>query len=390
MNPYELREKFHNLATANTPWYKIVNRADLPTQIHLFNTIGGAPGSTSANQFISELDDIDGPVQLLLNSEGGEVFQAKPIYNALSRRQDVEVIVDGIAASAASFIAMAASPGKLYMSRIASMMIHDGHAVAYGNAQDLVSLAGALDRESDTIASIYAERTGRDAAYFRDKMRVETWYNAEQALAEKLCDGIIDARTGKITNSLSNAAAVPYVSERQTRHEPMTGRHHHDHASFGEGDHDDGQHHHWHVHQNDADHDHEHGPGMGREEDGTGDRYAMEDVVPESQIILATAFPEAVFYNRTFTAAQRKKLAAKGHALRDGSYPIENCEDAENARRAYGRAPEGKRAAVAAHIRKRESALSCKTESFHPGSDNTSLLVISDEELAAAAANLRL
>ena len=267
MNPYELREKFHNLATAKTPWYKIVNRVDAPTQVHLFNTIGGAPGSTSAGEFISELDDISGPIELLLNSEGGEVFQAKPIYNALSRRPDVTVIVDGIAASAASFIAMSASPGKLYMSRIASMMIHDGHAVAYGNAKDLVSLAGALDRESDTIAGIYADRTGKEASYFRQKMQTETWYNAQQALDEGLCDGILDARTGKITNQIQDAATRPYVSERQTRHEPMTGSHTHDHAAFEAGDHDDGVHAHPHIHKGDADHHHTHTPGMGHEGD---------------------------------------------------------------------------------------------------------------------------
>lgn len=272
MNPYELRQKFHNLATASTPWYKIMARADAPTQIHLFGSIGGAPGSTSAGDFIGELDEINGPIELRLNSEGGEVFQAKTIYNALSRRPDVSVVVDGVAASAASFIAMSASPGKLYMSKIATMMIHDGHTVAFGNAAELVTLASVLDKESDTIASIYAERTGKETSYFRDKMRTETWYNAQQALDEGLCDGIFDTRTGKITNELRDAATRPYVSERQTRHEPMTGSHTHDHAAFEAGDHDDGVHAHTHTHKGDADHHHVHTPGMlGRGDDDGGD-----------------------------------------------------------------------------------------------------------------------
>jgi predicted nucleic acid-binding Zn ribbon protein len=62
---------------------------------------------------------------------------------------------------------------------------------------------------------------------------------------------------------------------------------------------------------------------------------------------------------KEFKPERREKLAAKGHALPDGSYPIENCSDAMNAVHAIGRAPEGKRAAVKAHIRKRVKALGC-------------------------------
>jgi ATP-dependent protease ClpP protease subunit len=386
VNPYELRQKFHNLAVSKTPWYKIINQAEGPTEIHIFNVIGGGDG-LSADEFIHDLSEISGPVQLRINSEGGEVFQAKPIYNALSRLPDVGVVVDGIAASAASFIAMAASPHKLFMSEIGTMMIHDGMAMAAGTSADLRNLADVLDKESDTIASIYAARAGKEASHFRDKMRKETWYNAQEALDEGLCDGIINARSGKITNVL-NAASVPYVGERQARHEPMTGRHRHDHAAYEAGDHDDGMHYHLHEHHNDADHQHTHAAGMGAE----GNMHTDHDtgIVGQVEVVLATAFPEAQFYNRTFTTEQRKSLAKKGHAMSDGSYPIENCQDAANARQAYGRAPEGKRAAVAAHIRKRESALGgCGRDAFSPGSDNKLDLGLTDEEIQKFTASLK-
>lgn len=387
MNPSELRTKFYNLATAKTPWYKIMNQAAGPTQIHIFNSIGGL--GVSAEDFVTELNEVKGPIELHINSEGGEVFQAKTIYNALNRRADVTVIIDSIAASAASFIAMAASPGKLFMTKVASMMIHDGQTLAYGSAQELMTLVDALNRESDTIAGIYADRAGKPVEYFRDIMRKEKWYNAQGALEEKLCDGIIDPRSGAITN----AASVPYVSERQARHEPMTGRHIHDHAAYEAGDHDDGMHYHHHVHNNDSDHHHTHQPGMGHEDGHANPMVGaeMHDHTPDGQhIVMAAEFPEAQFYNRTFTTEERRERAKDGRALSDGSYPIDNCQDAENARTAYGRAPEGKRSAVASHIRKRESALKCSHGEFKPGSDNTSSLVITDEEAASFAASIRL
>jgi hypothetical protein len=69
-----------------------------------------------------------------------------------------------------------------------------------------------------------------------------------------------------------------------------------------------------------------------------------------------------------FTEEQRQHLAETGEAMPDGSYPIRNCGDAENARQAYGRANPEDRAAVAAHIRTREEALGgCGREPFHPG-----------------------
>jgi hypothetical protein len=65
---------------------------------------------------------------------------------------------------------------------------------------------------------------------------------------------------------------------------------------------------------------------------------------------------------REFSTASRKKLAKSGAAMSDGSFPIANCQDAKNARQAIGRAPAGKRAAVKAHIAKREKALGCSNK----------------------------
>jgi ATP-dependent protease ClpP protease subunit len=195
MNPNELRERFRNLVSAKPrQWYRVVNQAAGPTQIHIYNDIG-MQGIT-AEDLVDDLAKINGPVELRLNSGGGEIFDGIAIYNALCAR-DVAVYIDGLAGSAASFIAMAASPGKLFMAKTATMMIHDGQAMAMGNASELTSMVDVLNRESQKIASIYADRTGKDVEYFRGKMKDETWYNADEALEEGLVDVIFDPRTGQ-------------------------------------------------------------------------------------------------------------------------------------------------------------------------------------------------
>ena len=368
-------------------WYRIRNQANGPTQLHIYDEIGYF--GVTAMDMIRDLADVTGPIELHLNSPGGEVFEGITIYNALIARKDLTVMIDGIAASIASVIAMAGNP--VLIARQATMMIHDGHAMGIGTAQDMRDLAEQLDRKSNDIATIYSEHTGKPVKYWREMMKAETWLTAQEAIDIGLADRFIDSGAGRaISNPADSfdlsvyrgaasgvagakgAATLPYVSDRQTRHEPMTGRHRHDHSAFDAGDHDDGVHAHMHNHSNDADHNHsDQHDDSHHPDDGHGHGTAVDDDHIRNSIVLADSFPEAVFYNKTFTTAQRKEAAKKGNALPDGSYPIDDCGDAENARTAYGRAPEGKRAAVAAHIRKRESALKCKTEPFKPGGDDS-------------------
>jgi len=144
MNPNELRSRFRNLmSTKPREWYRVVNQTAGPTQIHIYDDIGMA--GVTARDLIDDLAKINGPVELRLNSGGGEIFDGIAIYNALCAR-DVAIYIDGIAASAASFIAMAASPGKLFMAKNATMMIHDGMAMAMGNAQELTAMVDILNR----------------------------------------------------------------------------------------------------------------------------------------------------------------------------------------------------------------------------------------------------
>lgn len=208
MNPNEMRTRFRNmLATKPREWYRVENQAAGPTQIHIYDDIGMA--GIQARDLVDDLNRIKGPIELHINSGGGEIFDAFTIHTALSAR-DVAVYIDGVAASAASFIAMAASTGKLFMAKNASMMIHDGQTAVAGDATELAAMVDILNRESQKIAGIYAERTGKSTEYFRNKMRETTWYDAREALAEGLIDAIFDARTGSL---LTNAMMMPEPGE---------------------------------------------------------------------------------------------------------------------------------------------------------------------------------
>jgi ATP-dependent protease ClpP protease subunit len=117
------------------------------------------------------------------------VFDGIAIYNALKNHDGlVRVTVDSLAASIGSVIAMAADPGNLIIAKNGSMMIHDGFGMGIGNAGDLRELADLLDKTSDNIASIYADRTGLPAAQWREAMLAETWYVGQEAVDSGLAD----------------------------------------------------------------------------------------------------------------------------------------------------------------------------------------------------------
>lgn len=188
--PLRSTRRLQNLAGGAPRWWSIKNVANAPTLVSIYDEIGFF--GVSAGDFLAELAGVDGDLDVHLNSPGGDVFDAIAIYNQLkARKGNVSVTVDGLAASAASFIAQAASPGMLKMAPHATMMIHDGFAAGIGNAADMRELADQLDAASDNIAAIYAERSGKPAAYWRAKMQATTWYKDQEAVDDGLADGVV-------------------------------------------------------------------------------------------------------------------------------------------------------------------------------------------------------
>ena len=143
-----------------------------------------------AKDVVSQLNDADGPVTVRVDSFGGDVYAGISILNALRRYPDVVTVhVDGIAASAASFIAVGGAD-RLIMSPNSSLLIHGAWSQGMGNSEEMAQLASNLNQITDNLATIYAEKTGQDPAYWRDLMKKDTTFTAEQAVEAGLADAV--------------------------------------------------------------------------------------------------------------------------------------------------------------------------------------------------------
>jgi len=169
-------------------WFRIENKAGEAASIFLYDEIGSF--GTSADDFVKQLRDVKASaLDVFVNSPGGECYDGLAIFNALrNHKAHVTVHIDGLAASAASFVAMAGD--RIVAERNASLMIHEAHAVGVGAAGDMRKLADMLDRMTDTIASIYSERAGGTVAQWRARMATETWFSADEAQAAGLVDEV--------------------------------------------------------------------------------------------------------------------------------------------------------------------------------------------------------
>lgn len=126
-------------------------------------------------------------VDLHVNSPGGDYFAGVTIANAIRQHPaKVTVHVDGLAASAASVIAMAGDVVTMHPG--SQLMIHDAMSLAVGNANDMRETAALLDKVSDDIAGMYADRAGGQRIEWRARMQAETWYSADEAVRAGLAD----------------------------------------------------------------------------------------------------------------------------------------------------------------------------------------------------------
>lgn len=140
------------------------------------------------NEALDELGDVE-EIRLHINSPGGEVYEGIAILNSLRRHPaTVTAIVDGLAASAASFIAVGVD--RTIMAPNTEMMIHDAWGIALGPAADMRAMADRLDKLSNNIASMYAEKAGADTDTWRGFMLAETWYSAQEAVDAGLADEV--------------------------------------------------------------------------------------------------------------------------------------------------------------------------------------------------------
>lgn len=190
-------------------WYKITNLAADTAEVAIYDEIG--MWGVTASDFMAELAGASVKnLTLRINSPGGDVFDGLAILNSIrSHPANVHVIVDGLAASAASFIAMAGD--KVEMAPNSMMMIHEASGLCMGTAGDMRDLADLLDKTSANIASIYASRSGRGPEEHRKAMQAETWYSDQEAVDAGLADAVIgsEAKTTNLSVTKLDAPAQP-------------------------------------------------------------------------------------------------------------------------------------------------------------------------------------
>jgi ATP-dependent protease ClpP protease subunit len=195
-------------------------KKDTGAECWLYGDIGGFDGIT-ADTFRAAIQGLGEfrTLTMYVNSPGGSVFDGKAIVAQLERVMEsarVTAVVDGLAASAASFIAV--SCHEVVMHASAKMMVHLPYAVAAGNAADLRKMADLLDSESESLVAIYQKKTGKKADDLRAMLENETWMTAEEAVAAKFADRIAGAtkpknETSVFTSLVAQTKAITNTDE---------------------------------------------------------------------------------------------------------------------------------------------------------------------------------
>lgn len=174
-----------------------------------------------ADRIVSELRQAGGEdVTLHVNSYGGDVFEGKTVMHQLRKHEGaVTAIVEGVAASAASFIVVGGAT-RVIMAKGSRMMVHNALSMAFGNANELDKLSEQLRGQSQDIAEIYAERSGKPVDEWLAAMDEETWFTAEQAVTAGLADAVEESR---VTNSaLRSVSRVANLFKNQAQAPPKS------------------------------------------------------------------------------------------------------------------------------------------------------------------------
>lgn len=153
--------------------------------------------------FKDELLAGTGDITVWINSPGGDVFAAAQIYNMLmDYTGKVTVKIDGLAASAASVIAMAG--GDVYMSPVSMIMIHNPSTIAIGDSEEMLRAKALLDEVKESIINAYELKTGLSRTKLSHLMDAESWMNANKAIELGFADKIMfmESETPDLTDSL--------------------------------------------------------------------------------------------------------------------------------------------------------------------------------------------
>lgn len=181
------------MAKSEQSWFSVVAASDSDPEILIYDYIGAY--GVNARDFDKELKALGIPKTLTMriNSPGGETPQAASIYNTLSRWKDrtkakVIVVIDGIALSAASWLAMLGD--EVVMPENTLMMIHSPSGYASGTAKEMRAMSEVLDKVQQGMAAAYSRKSGKETDEVNEIMAKETWYTAQEAVDEGFADRV--------------------------------------------------------------------------------------------------------------------------------------------------------------------------------------------------------
>lgn len=180
-------------------------------------------GGVSPRMFSEMLNGITAKtVHLRVNSPGGSVFAARAMEQAIREKvangTAIHVHVDGLAASAASFLILPAT--SIEMAPGAMLMIHNAWAWGAGNAQELTKLAELLTKIDGTLVDSYAARSGQAKDAISEKMAAESWFTAQEAVDFGLADTVAEDAMKKDGEKKAQALAAPAWDLEAFAHAP--------------------------------------------------------------------------------------------------------------------------------------------------------------------------
>ncbi|MCK1693719.1 head maturation protease, ClpP-related [Bradyrhizobium sp. 144] len=195
--------------SAKPSGYKVVNKGGDSAEIYVYGVIGTDwfGDGVSAKQFADDLKALGKvkTIDLRINSEGGSVFDGKAMYSLLNEHPaKIVVHIDGLAASAASFLAMAGD--EIEISEGGFIMIHNAYTIAMGDARELRRSAEMLDTVNNTIIDVYAARTKGDRKKITQMMDDETWMTGAEAVQNGFADRMVENL--KVAACVSNVEAL--------------------------------------------------------------------------------------------------------------------------------------------------------------------------------------
>lgn len=175
-------------------WIKVQNNETEERELELNGTIAEESwfdDDVTPRMFKDELFSGSGPITIWINSPGGDCIAASQIYSMLMDYKDeVTVKIDGIAASAASVIAMAGT--KVKMAPTALIMIHNPSMAAFGERKDMEKAINILNEVKESIINAYELKTGQSRTVLSHLMDNETWMNANKAIQLGFADEILE------------------------------------------------------------------------------------------------------------------------------------------------------------------------------------------------------